>query len=119
MVKEELSKKLGIDEARLSIQNQANYDLVIQYKSDECYRCSFEEIGLVAGQSTWSTTIDTRWPVKLLVQSKGNVNCSVVDYHFKEYGDYWWTFTKNNCGAITLNNSPKDAFIRTTNTYSL
>ncbi|XP_013860314.1 heparan-alpha-glucosaminide N-acetyltransferase [Austrofundulus limnaeus] len=104
---------LKMDEAFLSINNELDTDVLVSWKSELCYKCLYQKLGVVPmrtgpGQSSSANfTVGTQHEMTLQMNSTSAVELCQVQFHFGEHGNYslWINNMTNssqaNCSLVT------------------
>lgn len=95
---------LKMDEAFLSVSNELETDVLVSWRSERCYQCLYQHLGVVpAGSSPGQPssadfTVSTQHEITLQLNSNPEVKelCK-VQFHFGERGNYsLWMKNLNN-----------------------
>ncbi|XP_037554208.1 heparan-alpha-glucosaminide N-acetyltransferase [Nematolebias whitei] len=99
---------LKMDEAFLRVNNELDSDVLVSWKSESCYKCLYQKLGVVPagsgpGQPTSANfTVSTQHEMTLQVNSTSAMELCKVQFHFGEHGNYsLWMKSLANCSVVT------------------
>lgn len=107
-------RPLKMDEALLIVNNELTTDVVVNWVSQECYQCLFQQLGVVTaapspGQPSSSDfVVSTQHELTLRLNDTSTKQlCNELTFHFGEHGNYslWIKQFNNNseadCSIVT------------------
>uniref|UniRef100_A0A667XMI5 Heparan-alpha-glucosaminide N-acetyltransferase n=1 Tax=Myripristis murdjan TaxID=586833 RepID=A0A667XMI5_9TELE len=100
---------LKMDVASLTVNNELVTDVVVSWKSEHCYKCLFQQLGVVPAwpgpgvPSAVDFTVNTQHGITLQVNSSpSSVDFCSVPFHFGEHGNYsLWVKNLTDSGIIS------------------
>eukprot|EP00795_Rhopilema_esculentum_P008206 gene8206-14143_t len=72
-------QKVGIDEAWVHVQSLNAGKLFVNWKSENCYKCTDQLLTVVPNDTIKDIVIGTKWPVILDIKSNKSGNCREVE----------------------------------------
>ncbi|XP_058495659.1 heparan-alpha-glucosaminide N-acetyltransferase [Solea solea] len=114
---------LKMDEALLTVSNELDTELVVSWKSERCYQCLYQQLGVVPGApspgqlGSVDFVVSTQHEITLQLNSTTvNPQLCMVPFHFGEHGNYsLWVKNLNdssvvNCSVVT-DTEPTNSYI--------
>ncbi|XP_041840008.1 heparan-alpha-glucosaminide N-acetyltransferase isoform X2 [Melanotaenia boesemani] len=103
-----------MDEALLRVNNELETEVLVSWKSDRCYQCLYQQLGVVPSgpspglPSSVDFVVDTQHEITLQLNSTPvSLEFCKVQFHFGEHGNYsLWVKNLNepgvvNCSVVT------------------
>uniref|UniRef100_A0A8C6LKF3 Heparan-alpha-glucosaminide N-acetyltransferase n=1 Tax=Nothobranchius furzeri TaxID=105023 RepID=A0A8C6LKF3_NOTFU len=113
---------LKMDEALLRVNNELDSDVLVTWRSERCYQCSYQQLGVIPARpspgqsSSVDFTVSTQHAITLQLNSTPDtLELCKLRFHFGEHGNYslWMkNLTNSSRCSIVTDADPVNSYIR-------